>query len=138
MDIIFARAKYCREIHGVPLEINEAEVIDLQEVRHPLLGAAAVPLSLQLGYDARCLVITGPNAGGKTVVLKTVALVCVMAHYGLFPSHAGEVRFHFEKSVDGYWGSTKFSERIKYLFGTYEQHCPNRQACFTAKHCIAG
>ena len=70
MDIIFARAKYCREIHGVPLEINEAEVIDLQEVRHPLLGAAAVPLSLQLGYDARCLVITGPNAGGKTVVLK--------------------------------------------------------------------
>ena len=41
LDIIFARAKYCREIHGVPLEINEAEVIDLQEVRQPIVRSSS-------------------------------------------------------------------------------------------------
>ena len=122
LDIIFARAKYCREIHGVPLEINEAEVIDLQEVRHPLLGAGAVPLSLQLGYDARCLVITGPNAGGKTVVLKTVALVCVMAHYGLFPSHAGGSQVPFLKNL---WMDIGDQQSLANALSTFSGHMNN-------------
>ncbi|OTN76587.1 hypothetical protein A5886_001664 [Enterococcus sp. 8G7_MSG3316] len=99
LDVIYARGKFCREINGVPLTINQQETLVLDHVTHPLLGDEAVPLDLSLGIDTRCMVITGPNAGGKTVVLKTVALVCGMAHHGLFPAHNGQSSVPFLKSL---------------------------------------
>jgi DNA mismatch repair protein MutS2 len=122
LDIIFARAKYCREIHGVPLTINEEERIDLRAVRHPLLGQDAVPLTLELGSDARCLVITGPNAGGKTVVLKTVALISVMAHYGLFPAHAGGSQIPFLKNL---WMDIGDQQSLSNALSTFSGHMNN-------------
>lgn len=99
LDVIFAKGKFCREIKGTPVEINQNERLVLDHVKHPLLGDAAVPLDLSLGIDTRCMVITGPNAGGKTVVLKTVALVCAMAHHGLFPAHHGQSSIPFLKGL---------------------------------------
>lgn len=83
LDIIFARAKYSREIQGVTPHINKSEYINIKQGRHPLLPGDVVPLDFELGNKYRGLVITGANAGGKTVVLKTVGLLTLMAMFGL-------------------------------------------------------
>lgn len=82
-DIIFARGKYSREINGITPIINKSERIHLKQARHPLLSEKAVPLDFDLGAEYRGLVITGANAGGKTVGLKTVGLLTLMAMFGL-------------------------------------------------------
>lgn len=90
MDIIFARAKYSRFINGVTPRVNKEERIHIKKGKHPLLKGESVPLDFELGYSSRGLVITGANAGGKTVVLKTVGLLTVMAMSGLqIPAETG-------------------------------------------------
>ncbi len=83
IDIFFARAKYSREINGITPILNKKEYIHIKQGRHPLLTEKTVPLDFELGKDYRGLVITGANAGGKTVVLKTVGLLTLMAMFGL-------------------------------------------------------
>jgi dsDNA-specific endonuclease/ATPase MutS2 len=68
-DVIFAKAKYSLQIGGECPLLNEDYMIHLKGAKHPMLKENAVPLSLQFGEDDRALVITGPNTGGKTVVL---------------------------------------------------------------------
>lgn len=81
-DVIFARAKYSRQIQGITPKLNQEGRIVLCEAEHPLLKNP-VPLTLAVGNDFRGLTITGPNAGGKTVVLKTVALLTLQTMTGL-------------------------------------------------------
>ncbi|WP_226585005.1 endonuclease MutS2 [Halobacillus litoralis] len=81
-DIIFAKAKYSRVTGGHSPQFSEGE-INIQGGRHPLLGEAAIPLTIYMGRDDQALLITGPNTGGKTVTLKTVGLFCLMAQAGL-------------------------------------------------------
>lgn len=66
------------------VNINDTGYIQLVKAKHPLLGEAAVPLSIELGETERGLVITGSNSGGKTVVLKTVGLLTLMTMIGVF------------------------------------------------------
>ncbi|MFD2925101.1 endonuclease MutS2 [Halobacillus naozhouensis] len=82
-DVIFAKAKYSQHINGKSVALNGEHIIDLQEARHPLLGEQAVPLTIMMNSEIQSLVITGPNTGGKTVALKTVGLLVVMAQTGL-------------------------------------------------------
>ncbi|MBO1305023.1 endonuclease MutS2 [Enterococcus sp. 669A] len=89
-DIIFARAKYSRDLNGITPDVNKSEVIQIKKGRHPFLPKDAVPLDFSLGEEYRGLVITGANAGGKTVVLKTVGLLTLMTMVGLqIPAQAG-------------------------------------------------
>lgn len=83
LDIIFARAKVSREINGITPRINKSEHIIIKKGRHPFLPEHAVPLDVEIGKDYRGLIITGANAGGKTVVLKTVGLLTLMAMFGM-------------------------------------------------------
>lgn len=83
LDIIFARAKFSREINGSTPRINKSEHIIIKQGRHPSLPEHAVPLDVEIGKDYRGLIITGANAGGKTVVLKTVGLLTLMAMFGM-------------------------------------------------------
>ncbi len=90
LDIAVAKARYAAEQRAIePILLDERSrkgegtLIDLRQARHPLLGQEAVPLSLKLGDGFRVLVVTGPNTGGKTVLLKTVGLLAAMAQSGL-------------------------------------------------------
>lgn len=90
LDVALAKARYAQEERAIePILLNErggsgqGTRLDLRQARHPLIGPGAVPLSLKLGDGFRILVVTGPNTGGKTVLLKTVGLLSAMAQAGL-------------------------------------------------------
>ncbi|MFH1336261.1 MAG: endonuclease MutS2, partial [Candidatus Zixiibacteriota bacterium] len=90
LDFIHAKAQLSFRYDGNPPLLNEEGYINLIEARHPLLALSqnqnsrgVVPLSLALGRDYTVLIVTGPNAGGKTVTLKTVGLLTLMALSGL-------------------------------------------------------
>jgi DNA mismatch repair protein MutS2 len=83
VDFAFARGRLSRELDGVAPEVREEGVIELHQLRHPLLGADAVPNDLVLGRGFTVLVISGPNAGGKTVAMKSLALALLLARAGL-------------------------------------------------------
>lgn len=82
-DMIFAKAKYSRAIEGIKPKINDYGFINIVQGKHPLLKGNIVPLEFNIGTNYRALVITGPNAGGKTVVLKTVGLLTLAVQSGL-------------------------------------------------------
>ena len=83
LDVIFAKAKLSYRMDADAPEISEKELI-LRKARHPLLPkGTAVPIDVSLGGEYDTLVITGPNTGGKTVSIKTMGLLSVMALCGL-------------------------------------------------------
>ncbi|MDU6362856.1 MAG: endonuclease MutS2 [Clostridium sp.] len=80
-DMIWAKAKYSREINGIKPKINNHGYIKIIKGKYPLIKDG-VPLDFEIGEDYRSLIITGPNAGGKTVVLKTVGLLILATQSG--------------------------------------------------------
>lgn len=83
IDVILARAKYSLIVAGVRPDLNAENRLILNCMRHPLL-TNPIPLSVKTGQPTRGLIITGPNAGGKTITIKTIALSVLMAELGLF------------------------------------------------------
>ncbi len=84
LDMLFARAKLSMEMKARPAELSADRVIRLAEAKHPQLDdAACIPLNLELALPDSGIAITGPNTGGKTVCLKTVGLLTLMAQSGL-------------------------------------------------------
>ena len=83
-DFIFARAKLSFQLNACEPHLTEDYAVNLHRARHPLLDQkTAVPIDIAIGRDYDTLVITGPNTGGKTVSLKTLGLLCLMAQSGL-------------------------------------------------------
>lgn len=80
-DMIFAKARYSKEVGGIKPKLNEYGYINIINGRYPLIKAG-VPLNFSIGDEYRTLIITGPNAGGKTVVLKTVGLLTLAIQSG--------------------------------------------------------
>jgi DNA mismatch repair protein MutS2 len=100
LDLVHARARYSLDYCMAPPDFNQEGKIALRGARHPLLEAlfraepgtprSVVPIDVHLGFQARLLIVTGPNTGGKTVALKTMALLSVMGQSGLhIPAHQG-------------------------------------------------
>lgn len=80
-DMIWAKAKYSSAINGIKPKLNERGYIKIVKGRYPLIKNG-VPLDFEIGKDYRSLIITGPNAGGKTIVLKTVGMMTLAAQSG--------------------------------------------------------
>lgn len=84
LDFIFSKGKLSIDLDAVEPMINTERRIVLTDARHPLMDKKInVPLQFEIGKQARGIIITGPNTGGKTVAIKTVMLCCIMAQCGL-------------------------------------------------------
>ena len=85
LDLVFAKASYSLDIDGICPKINDEKFVDFKSARHPLIDKnVVVPIDISIGNDYSCLVITGPNTGGKTVALKTTGLLLLMAYSGIY------------------------------------------------------
>ena len=95
LDVIFAKAKYAQSINALLPIINNEKVYDIRDAYHPLLylanqkkGGKTLPQSIKLNSENRIIVISGPNAGGKSITLKTIGLLQIMLQSGLLiPVH---------------------------------------------------
>lgn len=98
IDFIFAKAKYSISIDGTVPSISDEKQINLINCSHPLIDKeVAVKNNIYLGKDFTSLIITGPNTGGKTVTLKTVGLLVIMAMSGLnIPAKSGSSIYIFD------------------------------------------
>jgi DNA mismatch repair protein MutS2 len=103
VDSLFARAKYSIEIIGSFPSINNKKPFFINDARHPVLFKkygrdGAIPLNLKL-EDQKIIVITGPNAGGKTVVLKTVGLLSLLLQSGIHIPLSPDSNFHLFENI---------------------------------------
>ncbi|GAB4422238.1 MAG: endonuclease MutS2 [Anaerolineales bacterium] len=132
LDLTFAKAKYAEEIDAsepVLHKINDTAkhpppvVCRLMKARHPLLDPAdVVPIDIYLDPGVRALVITGPNTGGKTVSLKTVGLLALMAQSGLhIPAESGSELSCFE----AVWADIGDEQSIEQSLSTFSGHLTN-------------
>jgi DNA mismatch repair protein MutS2 len=130
LDALAAKAKYSIEILGVEPEISYDGTLKLVQARHPLLLQAhgrdgTVPLDIELGGDYNTLIISGPNAGGKSVAMKTVGLLCLMVQSGLhIPAAASSVlRIFLQVFVD-----IGDDQSIENDLSTFSSHLRNLKA----------
>ncbi len=98
LDVIFAKAKLAFNMRAWAPIMNDKGRVELRNARHPLIDPKkVVPISLRLGSDFDTMIITGPNTGGKTVTLKTIGLLTLMAECGLHvPAGDGSVLSTFD------------------------------------------
>lgn len=124
LDFIFAKVHYAKKIQGnIPLLTTKKE-IHLKQAIHPLLDPKqAVPISLSLGDESySCLVITGPNTGGKTVTLKTVGLLSAMVASGLAVPASSQSSFPVFDSIFADIGD---DQSIGDSLSTFSSHMKN-------------
>ena len=125
LDLDIAKARHSAAINAVAPWVSDQEVADrhlkLVRARHPLLTGAVVPVSVDLDREQGVMLITGPNAGGKTVTLKTVGLLAMMAQAGL---HVPAEEAHFPR-FDGVYADIGDQQSIQQSMSTFSSHIAN-------------
>ncbi len=123
LDLVFAKAKLSYRINCAPPAFSENGELILKKARHPLLKQSeAVPIDIELGGDFDTLVITGPNTGGKTVSIKTLGLLCLMAQCGLHIPAGDESQIPLFEKVLADIGD---EQSIEQSLSTFSSHMTN-------------
>lgn len=120
LEFIFARGELAISMKGVKAIPDTRGAAELKNARHPLLAAeTAVPVSLSLGKDFNILVITGSNAGGKTIAMKTLGLLALMNQAGLFIPAAEGSRLPVYRHIYAVIGD---DQSIQYNLSTFSSY----------------
>ena len=122
LDFAFAKARYALVLKATEPEISEDGYFKVRKARHPLLKGEVVPVDFTLGENFHTLIITGPNTGGKTVTLKTIGLITLMAQSGLYiPAEEGS-KLSFRKDIYADIGD---EQSIEQSLSTFSSHLKN-------------
>lgn len=122
LDLIIARGRLSQAWGATPVRWNEEGRVDLIGARHPLLGRRAIGNRIRLNREQRMLIVTGPNTGGKTLLLKTLGIIVAIAQSGLhIPAEAGSTLCFF----DQFFADIGDQQSLEQSLSTFSGHIAN-------------